>query len=320
MVHGAMREPDGLILLAGATGALGGRIARRLAAHGLRFRALVRSETDPGELQHRATEIVRGDLRDRSSLDSALLSVSTVITTAHSLDRVMAGRNDISIASVDRDGNRNLVAAAAAAGVKKFMFFTFPAAILASRTPFAQAKFATEEQLRRSRLQQIIIRPEAYQEQWFGPERRFDWRSGEVVIFGKGDAPTAYVSMDDVAEATVRLATISDPPAVIELGGPELITRNEAADLFEEALGRPIRRRHVPRIVLRLGSILLQPVKPGLASVMGMGLQADLRDTVVSDQPLRDLGIEPRGVRRYIAQLVAEYRRTTDLGTADETR
>jgi nucleoside-diphosphate-sugar epimerase len=167
-------------------------------------------------------------------------------------------------------------------------------------------------------MRPVIIRPEAYQEQWFGPERRFDWRSGEVVIFGRGDAPVAYVSMDDVAEAAVRLATSPDPPAVVELGGPEAISRNEAADLFEAALGRSIRRRRVPRIALRLGSILLRRVRPGLASVMGMGLQADLRVTVVSAGPLRALGIEPRGVRSYIAEVVTDYRRGADTGVATD--
>jgi nucleoside-diphosphate-sugar epimerase len=301
------------ILLVGGTGALGARIARRLAAHGLPFRGLVRPETDPGSLAELAAEIVRGDLRDRSSLDSAMASIQTVITTAHSLDRVMAGHSDVSIAAVDRDGNRNLVAAAEAEGVARFVFVSFSAAILASHTPFTEAKAATEELLRRSRMRTVIVRPEAYQEQWFGPERRFEWRSGEVVIFGRGDAPAAYVSMDDVAEAVVRLAAMPDPPAVVELAGPEAIARNEAADVFEAALGRPLRRRHMPRVVLRLAPGLLCHWRPGLASVIGMGLQADLRQAVVSDRPLRELGIEPRGVRAYISHVVDEYRRLPSI-------
>ncbi len=295
-----------LILLVGGTGALGGRIAGRLAAHGLRFRALVRPGTDATSLETLGAEVVRGDLRDRGSLDRATAGVTTVITTAHSLDRLMAGRKDVSIATVDRDGNRNLVEAAEAAGVRRFVFFSFPAGILESQTPFAQAKLATEALLGRSPMRSVIVRPDAYQEQWFGPERRFDWQAGQVIIFGRGDAPTAYVSMDDVAEGAVRLATIPDPPAVAEFGGPEALTRNQAADLFERHSGRPIRRRHVPRLALRLGASLLRGPKPELASVLGMGLRADSRPAPVSDRALRALGIDPRPVSAYIEQAVAE--------------
>ena len=68
-----------MLLLVGGTGNLGGRIARRLAAHDLPFRAIVRPSTDPGELTRTATAVVRGDLRDISSLQPAVEEIDTVI-------------------------------------------------------------------------------------------------------------------------------------------------------------------------------------------------------------------------------------------------
>ena len=300
-----------MILLVGGTGNLGGRIARHLAAHGQAFRALVRPGTDPGELRSLAAEIVRGDLRDETSLRPAVEGIETVISSAHSLDRIMAGRRDVTIRDVDRDGYRTLVSTADDAGVQRFVFISFPGAILASHTPFADAKLATEKRLRDSRMREVIVRPDAYQEQWLAPERRFDWRGGTVSIFGTGEGRAAFVAMDDVAEAVVRLATHPDPPWLVELGGPETMSRNELVAAFEQRLGRPIRRQRLPRPVMRALSVVLRPIRPGLASVMGMSVLSDARRSAPDDHVLRELGIEPRPVSAYIDQLTAAYLRET---------
>jgi NADH dehydrogenase len=294
-----------MLLLVGGTGNLGGRIARRLAAYDVPFRALVRPSTDPGTLARTATAIVSGDLRDISSLRSALVGIDTVVASAHTLDRIMAGHSDLSIRSVDRDGYGNLISAATRAGVGRFVYVSVPGAILDSGTPFAQAKLATEKLLRESPMQEVILRPDAYQEPWLSAERGFDWRAGRVTIFGRGVGPAAYVGMDDVAEAVVRLATVPDPPRLVEFGGPESMTRNELVTAFEQALGSPLRRRSVPRPLMRLGSVALRPIHPGLASVLGMGLSLDLRAEAPDDRALRELGIQARPVSAYIRELVA---------------
>jgi NADH dehydrogenase len=297
-----------MILLCGGTGLLGSRIAQRLAERSLGFRALVRPGTDASELERLGADIARGDLRDEATLPAAVAGVQTVITTANAISRVLGGRTDLTLRDVDERGNANLVRAAEEAGVERFVFLSFPADILAASTPFADAKLATEQRLRDSSMREVIVRPDAYQEVWLSPIAQFDWRNRSVTIFGNGDAPTAYIAVDDVAEAVVRLAVLPDPPSVVEFGGPEAMTRKEAVAAFERALGAPIRRRHVPRAALRLGTIALRPFKPALASVMGQALRADLVETPPSDAPLRELGIDPRPVSAYIRDVTAGAR------------
>jgi hypothetical protein len=72
-----------------------------------------------------------------------------------------------------------------------------------------------------------------------------------------------------VAAGVVGWTIADDPPRLVEFGGPEGLTRNEAVDLFEQALGLPVKRRHVPHPALAAGAILLRRRKPDLASVMG---------------------------------------------------
>jgi hypothetical protein len=70
-------------------------------------------------------------------------------------------------------------------------------------------------------------------------------------------------------------------------------------DVFERALGEPIRRRHVPRGALRIGARVLRRSRPGMACIMGAALCADLYPATWDDRPLRDLGIQPRSVQAY---------------------
>ena len=107
-----------MILLVGGTGQLGGRIARELLARGLPVRALCRSGSGFGALRRMGAEIVIGDLKDPSTLAPACDGVETVVTTANTAHR---GGED-TVESVDLNGTRSLIDAAARAGVRHFVY------------------------------------------------------------------------------------------------------------------------------------------------------------------------------------------------------
>src|SRR5215217_1752125 len=129
------------LLLVGGTGQLGGKIAERLAARDVPFRALVRPQTDASALEALGAEIVRGDLTDRPSLPAALRGMTTVITTANAITRILGGATDITIDAVDRQGNEALIRAAETAGVQRFVFVAgyHLAPGMVERAPFAAA-------------------------------------------------------------------------------------------------------------------------------------------------------------------------------------
>jgi uncharacterized protein YbjT (DUF2867 family) len=139
-----------VIFLAGGTGALGRRIADRLAAREEPLRALVRPQTDASELDALGAEVVRGDFRDPESLRRGVAGARVVITTVNSISRAVMGENTATIADVDVRGNANLADAAADAGVERFVFLSFVLSPRLAGVPFAEAKRATEERLARS--------------------------------------------------------------------------------------------------------------------------------------------------------------------------
>lgn len=293
-----------MILVCGATGALGGAIAERLLERGAPLRVLLRPSADAAPLAGRGAEIARGDFRDPRSLEDAVADTTTVVTGVTAIGRALAGEK-VSLDAVDRKGTLGLVDAAERLGVERFVYVSFAGAERAPRVPITRAKLAVERRLRESPLREVIVKPDAFQEVWISPLARLDWESGRLEVLGRGENKVAYVAVDDVAETVVRLTLADDPPREVEFGGPERLTRNEICDLIEQAVGRALERKHVPRGVLRVASRALAPVKPALASLLGLGLMLDTLESSWDDAPLRGLGIEPRAASQYVREAVA---------------
>lgn len=295
-----------MIVVCGATGQLGGRIARLLAGRGEQVAALVRPVTDAGTLEAEGVEVIRGDLRDPATLPQALTGVDTVVTTANAIGRLLAPPTDLTIQAVDGEGNRNLIRAAESAGVRRFVFVSAAGVEgMARVSPFAAAKWAAEQALRATSMQAVLVRPDMFQEVWLAPPTGIDPAAGKALIYGRGQLRHRYVAIDDVAARCVHLATVDDPPAVVEFGGPEALTRMEVVAVFESATGRTLRVRHVPRAAMQLGHRALARLKPEIASLMGMALYSDTHAATWDDRPLREAGIEPRPTTAFIEQAAA---------------
>lgn len=292
-----------MFLVVGATGELGGRIARLLAAEGRPVRALVRPATDATALESAGMEVVRGDLTDRTSLAPALAGVDTVVTTANAIGRILAGARDLTIHAVDGRGTLDLISAAEQAGVTRFVFVSAAGLgdELARMAPLMAAKWAAEKALTASAMRPVLVRPDMFQEVWLAPATGIDPAAGKALIYGRGQTAQRYVATDDVAALCAHLAVAADPPRMVEFGGPEALTRMEVVALFDAALGRPLKVRHVPRAALSVGHRALARAKPEIASLMGMALNADLHPATWDDQPLRAAGIDPRPASAFIA-------------------
>lgn len=291
-----------MILVVGATGELGGRVLRLLRARDEKVRALVRPATDDSGVAAVGAEVARGDLTDPASLAAACEGVDTVVATATAIARRLSGAGGPSIKEVDEVGMAALVDAAQAAGVARFVYLSYAGADVGLGSPLERAKLATERRLRSSSMRVVIVRPDAFQEIHLAPLGRFDMAAGKVAVFGKGDLKRRYVGTDDVALLVAALATEADPPGLVEFGGPEAISRNEAIAVAERITGRPMKRQSMPRWAARAGMRVLDKPKDGLASVFATGLMQDTIPVTWDDQPLRVRGIEPRSATDWLQQ------------------
>src|SRR5260370_20487332 len=268
MMKAARKEPD-MILIVGASGRLGSVVVQHLVAQGKSLRVMTRDSRGLAHLKQQCVEIVSGDLRDRASLASACQGVEQVLAAAHALD----GKGDNTPQTVDDMGNRHLIDAAKAAGVERFIFVSVQGASPDSPLEFFRIKYRTEEYLRASSLNFTILRPGAYMELWAQLIGQPIREQGKTIIFGRGDNPINFVSVQDVALfVSIALDDARARNTVIEVGGPENLTMNQVAEIFERTSGRQAKKRHIPLPMMRVVSILMRPLNPAMSRLIRNGI------------------------------------------------
>ncbi len=191
-----------MILVVGATGLLGGEVCRRLSGEGRAVRALVRSTSDPAkkqQLKDGGAELVVGDLKDRDSLMEACRGANAIISTASS---TISRQSSDSIETVDLQGQLNLVEAAKANGVERFIFVSFRHDGQ-NPSPLSQAKQAVESALRD--FNYTILQASFFTEVWLSPMLGFDYPNAKARIYGSGESKISWVSFRDVGEFCVGL-------------------------------------------------------------------------------------------------------------------
>jgi uncharacterized protein YbjT (DUF2867 family) len=258
-------------LVVGATGRLGSAICRLLAAEGKPIRALVRSVSDPatvGTLRGLGAELAYGDLRDTSSLDAACQNVRAVISTASAVPRRHElGVNDVQ--TVDLEGLTHLIAAAQAADVPRLVYVSL-SGHLDLDFPLRNAKRAVEQRLRDSGLVYTILRPSYFMEAWLSPALGFDAAKARARIYGSGEHPISWISLQDVARfATACLDHPTARYAILELGGPEALSPLQVVRIFEEISGTSFEVQYVPEEALReQQERATDPMQQSLAGLM----------------------------------------------------
>ena len=214
---------ESAVLVTGATGGLGGRVARRLAQRGVAQRLLVRDFDRAPDLP--GASAVLGAFGDRDAVVRGLRGAKTVfmVSASESADRL--------------DQHKAFVDSVAEAGVEHLVYVSFFGAAPDATFTLARDHFHTEEHIRTSGMAYTFLRDNMYAE--FVPLLA----GADGVIRGPaGQGRAGFVSQDDIADAAA--AILSRPGdhagAVYDLTGPESLTLDEAAGITSEVLGRSI--------------------------------------------------------------------------------
>jgi len=284
-----------MILVAGATGRLGGRIANRLLAKGRNVRVLVRPESDYRSLVEAGAEAIIGDLKDPESLSRACDDVGAVITTANAAGR---GGED-TFQTVDDEGNLNLINAAAQAGVEHFIFTSVLGSDPNSADPLLRAKGVTEERLRASGMTFTITQADVHMDMLIPLVVDVPLSQGEPVrVVGEGRRKHSFVAQQDVAAFTV--AALDHPAAknnTIVIGGPEPLSWRDIVSTVERERRRPV----------SLETVAIGQPLPGLPDfVTDLVTALEMYDTPIDMRETASIyGVHPTPLNAWVRQRFA---------------
>ena len=225
-----------VIAVTGATGALGARVAERVAAGaeaaGARLRLVVR---DAARAPRRpGTEVTEfpGGYSDTSGFSAALGGVHTLylVSAAEAEDRLQQ--------------HLTAVRAAADAGVQRIVYTSFLNARPDAVFTLVRQHYATEQAIASTGVRHTFLRHSMYAD--FVPFFAVRENGRAVIAAPAGDGRTSFVSRDDLAE--VGAAVLLDDSGAfdgqaLDVTGPEALTLAEAAAVLSEVTGLPTEYR-----------------------------------------------------------------------------
>ncbi|GAB2975469.1 SDR family oxidoreductase [Frigoribacterium salinisoli] len=211
------------LAVTGATGAVGGAVARALAAEGVPLRLVVRDASRAPDLP--GAEVAVASYADGDAAEAALRGVEVLFM-------VSAGE------AVDRlDQHRTFVDAAVRAGVRHVVYTSFQGAGPDAVFTLGRDHGATEQHLVASGVGTTFLRDSFYLDSLV----EFVDEAG-VLRGPAGEGRVAAVARADVA--AVAAAVLRDPEAhrgaTYDVTGGEALTLSEVAARLSAATGRPV--------------------------------------------------------------------------------
>jgi NAD(P)H dehydrogenase (quinone) len=200
------------ILITGATGNVGRRVAELLSARGVETRRLVR---DPDRAPALAgSSVFAGDYQDRVALGRALQSVETVFLVSGSAPPLKRAAL-----------HGTVIDAAVEAGVKRVVYLSFQGASATSPFPYSADHLLSEAHLGQSGLAFTILRDSFYLD--LLPELA---DASGVIRGPAGEGKVAWVSRENVAQVAAAVLTNSGHDGrTYDVTGPEAFSLREAA-------------------------------------------------------------------------------------------
>ncbi|GHF64970.1 nucleoside-diphosphate-sugar epimerase [Deinococcus metalli] len=236
-----MTNPD--IVLAGAAGDLGTRIARALVRRGDTVRALVRPDLAPGDRAHLTglgVTLTPADPADVSSLAAVMQGATCVVSALNGLHEVI----------VDRQ--RVLLEAAVRAGVPRFIPSDYSEDFTATtpgdnRNLDLRREFMTLAD--QTPLQVTSILNGAFMDMLGAEMPIIQPRIHRVLYWISADQPLDFTTKDDVAAYVAAAALDDTTPRFLRIAGDTLSAR-ELARVLSDVTGEPYRTLHVGNLGL----------------------------------------------------------------------
>jgi len=230
-----------MFVIAGITGQTGGAAATALLEAGHRVRAIVRDRSRAAAWAARGVELVAGDAADAASLAATFSGVAG----AYMLAPPQPTHPDplASYAAVARATRE----AARRAGLGRLVFLSSEGAHLPAGTGAIRGLHAAEDILKGAAPRLTFLRATYFQENWLPAFGLAAAQGVMPTMLDPLDAKRGMVATADIGRRAAALLTEPEPPAIVELTGPEDYSSNDVAAAMSDVLGRPVAPVQPPR-------------------------------------------------------------------------
>jgi uncharacterized protein YbjT (DUF2867 family) len=230
------------VLVAGATGYLGRFVAKEFKSRGHYVRALARSPHKLDDIRDELDEIVPGQVTDPETLEHVCDGFEVVFSSVG----ITKQKGKLTWKDVDYQGNVNLLQAAQTAGVKKFIYVSVFNGPELRHLEIVKAHEDFVDVLKASGMDYAVIRPTGFFSditEFYNMAKR-----GRVYLFGRGNNRVNPIHGADLAVTCVD--AIDGETQEIDVGGPEVLTYREIAELAFRVQGKRVRISHVPMLFM----------------------------------------------------------------------
>lgn len=241
------------VVVAGSTGYIGKFAVIAFKEAGYRVRAITRDESRLGKpgpfhapaVREHCDEVVVAEVTRPETLGGVMDGADVVFSSIG----ISRQRDMLSFEQVDYQANQNLIDAAERADVKKFVYVSMWGPEVIADLAITRAHEKVVERLADSSLEYAVVRPSGY---FSDMGALMDMaKRGRAFIVGSGSNRFNPVHGADVARVSVE-SVDSD---IIDhgVGGPDVYTQCQAAELAFEVLGKPPKLTHIPMWLARGG-------------------------------------------------------------------
>jgi dihydroflavonol-4-reductase len=318
------------VFMTGATGFIGGEVARRLRARGDDVRALVRNPAKAGPLEADGCEIVRGEVTDFEPVRAALEGCDAAIHAAAVYEVGIKKSERQPMYEANVRGTEAVLGAALEAKVPKVVYVSTVAAIGNTEGEIADENWIHRERygnyyeetkhlahkvarrlIDEEGLPCVIVQPGGV----YGPNDHSQignvvnqFLAGRMPLLAFPEAGFNFVHRDDVADGILLALDKGEPGEQYVLGG-QIGTMRDLVQTAARVAGRKPPRRNLPTGVLKVSA----PLGPVIGPLMGF--PPNFRELISTsdgvtywakdDKARRELGYSPRPLEQGLRDTLA---------------
>ncbi|EKM32974.1 NAD dependent epimerase/dehydratase family protein [Vibrio harveyi] len=238
------------ILIVGSTGYLGSNIVEFLMAQHAEFKALARNKTKLLAMGLQESQAVEAQVTHPDELKGVCEGVDVVISCLG----ITRQQDGLGYLDVDYQANLNLLEEAERAGVGKFIYIS---AFNAQKYPQvrlleAKERFASRL-LQSTKLTPCVIRPNGF---FSDITEVYNMaKSGRVFTFGNGENLLNPIHGKDLARFCVE--AIDSTETEINVGGPNVFSVNQIAQLAFKSQNKQEKNTHLPDLLRRAALVMV---------------------------------------------------------------